>query len=311
MSKIILNTFLIGALFLVTNCSGNKSVDLVESWEIGTSSGIFVDFSQEEFYQAKKDGIACLELSSRIFNDKTREESKELVRDIKRKADNAGLTIWSIHLPFSRKLDVSLDNNEDRNYMIEECSRLMELCGPFNLKKFVIHPSSEPISDEERPVRLKNSIESLKVLSNEAKKYNAQLAVEDLPRTCLGNTSAELLSIVKAVGNGIGICFDSNHMLQETPENFVSNAGNLIVTLHISDYDGVDERHWLPGDGIINWTNVISELVKCGYEGPFMFETSRRNPALLTANEPVTALKSKDLINCFQELKSNYLKSLK
>ncbi|MQY78678.1 MAG: hypothetical protein GH151_05700 [Bacteroidetes bacterium] len=91
----------------------------------------------------------------------------------------------------------------------------------------------------------------------------------------------------------------------------MAKVGNLIVTVHMSDYDGIDERHWLPGDGIINWTNVISELVKNEYQGPFMFETSRRNPALLTTNEPVKKLNSKDITDCFQELKSNYLKSVK
>ena len=240
----------------MNSCSGNKSEQIVENWKVGTSSGILIDLSREEFDKVKKDGISCLELNSQIFNDKTREESLELAREIKKNANNAGLEIWSIHMPFSRKLDILLANDEDRNFMIKECSRLMELCQPLKLKKFVIHPGAEPISDEERPVRLENCIESLKILSQEAKKYDAQLAVEDLPRTCLGNTSDELLSIINAVGNDIGICFDSNHMLQESPVHFWSIIGNFVVTVHISDYDGIDERHWLPGN---------NQLDKCYY----------------------------------------------
>jgi sugar phosphate isomerase/epimerase len=44
--------------------------------------------------------------------------------------------------------------------------------------------------------------------------------------------------------------------------------------LHISDYDGVDERHWLPGQGIINWSEVVESLVSIDYGGPFMFESA-------------------------------------
>jgi len=185
----------------------------------------------------------------------------------------------------------------------------MALFKPLNPHKYVIHPSSEPISNDERPIRLENCISSLIILTEEVKKYNAQLVVEDLPRTCLGNCSEEILTIVKAVGNGLGVCFDSNHLLKETPENFAENVGNLITSVHISDYDGIDERHWLPGEGIINWNNVISTLAKNGYKGPFMYETSRRKPASDTTTKEVK-LSSLDLYNNFQELKNNYIKSV-
>jgi len=209
---------------------------------------------------------------------------------------------------FSRVLDISTLNDEDRDNMIKECLRIMALCKPLNPQKFIIHPSSEPITDEERPVRLKNCIASLKILFEEVKKYNAQLVVEDLPRTCLGNNSDEILAIVKAVGNGLGICFDTNHLLMEKPEEILLKAGNLITTVHISDYDGIDERHWLPGEGIIDWNNIISILVKNGYNGPFMYETSRSKPASDSVKEQVK-LTSLGLRNNFRELKHNYINS--
>jgi len=134
------------------------------------------------------------------------------------------------------------------------------------------------------------------------------LAVECLPRTCLGNTADELLIIVNEVGSGIGICFDSNHLLKEKPEEFVAKTGKKIVTVHISDYDGLDEKHWLPGTGVINWTKVVNELVKGGYDGPFMYETSKRKPSQEASSVPVK-LTAKDLYDNFTELKTDFLKS--
>lgn len=308
MLKIIINTLLTLTFILISNRSGNDSVNLVEKWKVGTSSGLFTDFSQEEFNQFKKDGIDYIELSSGVFGKKTQAEKEAQVIDLKKKADESGIKVWSIHLPFGRTLDVSNLNETERNNMIRECSDLMALCKPLKPQKYVIHASAEPITDLERQQRLSTSIMSLKILNETAKKQSAKLAVECLPRTCLGNTAAELLTIVDGVGNGVGICFDANHLLKEKPEEFVAKTGNKIVTVHISDYDGVDERHWLPGVGIINWTNVISELAKSGYKGPFMFEASRRKPAPDGIVDPAKVT-TKELCSVFLELKKNFISS--
>ena len=48
---------------------------------------------------------------------------------------------------------------------------------------------------------------------------------------------------------------DTNHLLQETTEEFIRTVGGEISTLHVAEYDGIDERHWLPGheEGVITW----------------------------------------------------------
>lgn len=46
------------------------------------------------------------------------------------------------------------------------------------------------------------------------------------------------------------------------------------MTVHISDYDYVDERHWLPGEGKINWSDMMDALDDVGYTGTFLYELS-------------------------------------
>jgi len=309
MVKVIFNLVLLLSVLCLPGCSG-KSERTVNGWKVGTSSGLFDDFSQAEFDKFRSDGISCIEIGSGVFTKKTQEEKEAWVEDIRQKTVKSGIKVWSIHLPFSRIYDISSVNDTHRINMIKECSDLFALCEPLNPQKFVIHGSSEPISDSVRSQRITNCIESLKILTEEVKKYDAGIAIECLPRTCLGNTADELVMIVNSVGNGLEICFDSNHLLKEKPEEFVAMAGNLITTVHISDYDGLDERHWLPGMGIINWTGVIAELVKSGYKGPFMFEASRRRPDAEGATDK-TKLTTEELVNSFNQLKTNYLGSLK
>ena len=52
----------------------------------------------------------------------------------------------------------------------------------------------------------------------------------------------------------------------------MKKLGKDIITLHISDYDFVDERHWLPKEGKTDWDSLIKALVECGYDGVWMYE---------------------------------------
>lgn len=110
------------------------------------------------------------------------------------------------------------------------------------------------------------------------------------------------MKIVEAVDNDLEVCFDTNHLMQETPEEFVVVVKDLITTVHVSDYDG-EERHWLPGPGgIINWNSVIAELTAIGFEGPWMYEVLRDGGH--GRDENYTA---KDLTENWKQLKSDYL----
>jgi sugar phosphate isomerase/epimerase len=48
-----------------------------------------------------------------------------------------------------------------------------------------------------------------------------------------------------------------------------------VRTLHVSDYDFIDERHRIPGDGINDWETIMSKLEELDYDGVFMYEVSR------------------------------------
>lgn len=77
--------------------------------------------------------------------------------------------------------------------------------------------------------------------------------------------------MAQAAGD-VPICFDVNHLLGESHETFLNALASQVVTTHLSDYDGVDERHWLPGEGIVPWKRILDGLMEAGYRGPFLFE---------------------------------------
>ena len=128
---------------------------------------------------------------------------------------------------------------------------------------------------EGRRERLEACRSALFELGERATALGIRLCVECLPRTCLGNTSAEVRELIDG-NEAVAVCCDVNHLLQETPQAFIGAVGGRIEAVHISDYDGVDERHWVPGRGVIDWPAVVAALARAGFAGPFMFEVVSR-----------------------------------
>ena len=150
---------------------------------------------------------------------------------------------------------------------------LIKKASSVGVNKFVLHPSGEPICDTEREAHLYSAKESLNSLAEIASSCGGAMAVEDLPRTCLAHNTEEMLDLLSA-NEKLRVCFDSNHLTCDDNIRFIKTLGDKIITVHISDYDLVDEKHWLPGMGKIDWEELISLLQSINYQGPFMNEVN-------------------------------------
>ena len=234
----------------------------------GTSCCFGGQLTAENLPLYKNAGIDCVEIS--YPNAETLCESEALMKALYKEY---GIELWSIHLPFSRKLDISIFDDEARRFIINTNIDLIKKAAEIGVKVAVLHPSSEPITDVDRPERLRRSKEAIIELNNVCKAAGMKLAVENLPRTCLCNRYTEMIELLK--DTGAGIVFDANHSLTDDNVEFLSalvDSGIEIVSLHLSDYDGIDERHRLPGEGINNWNALLSLLEKANYSGPLMYE---------------------------------------
>lgn len=189
---------------------------------------------------------------------------------------SAGLELWTVHIPYGEFWDPSAADPAEQK---ENCRRIVEVLeqsARWGAKGAVLHGSAEPVplESEPRKLRLEHARESTAFLAEKAAELGLFLAIEDLPRSCLGSNIREMEAIL---GNSAAsICFDVNHLLQDSHQAFLEVLGSRIKTLHLSDYDFIDECHWLPGDGKIDWPGLMAGLEAAGYEGPLLFEISRR-----------------------------------
>lgn len=248
----------------------------MEKMRFGMSSCGFPELTEKNFKKMKDAGVSELEVSISGYLDKNQNIDWQ---GIKEKADKYGISLWSYHLPFVpfEKIDISSPDENLRLSTLAEFKKLIEKAVSIGIKIVIIHPSGEPYTDGERTLRIECAKRSLKELAEFADNLGAVIAVEDLPRTCLGRDSSDIKKLLSA-DSRLNVCFDTNHLLAQPLKEFVKEIGDKIITTHVSDYDFKDERHWLPGEGDIDWRKLISSLEEVGYSGPLLYEVSLEAP---------------------------------
>ena len=236
--------------------------------KLGVSTASCGRLDREVFSSYKEAGIQALEIS--LSPERT--ESLD-AGEVLRLSGETGVEVWSFHLPFYpfETNNIASPDKDIRKNSVLLQSEYIKKAALTGAKIAVIHPSAEPNPENERAERLKCAKESLAYLADAASGSGMTLAVEDLPRTCLGNCAEEIKELISADGR-LKVCFDTNHLLVGDNTEFVRALGEKIVTVHISDYDFSDERHWLPFEGKNDWARIMAALDDAGYSGPFMYE---------------------------------------
>ena len=238
---------------------------------MGTSLGILGGTSEEKLAEVYAAGIRYVEVTFHSFTRNIPDtENYTEAFALRNRLEKAGLKVWSCHLPYGKKCDISVVDPEQRERNVAYIERMIRLAAIFRPQRLILHPGSRPVSEEDRSERERCSANSICRLSLAAEEIGAVLCVENMPHS-IGRTSAELLRLIGDCP-GAMVCFDTNHLLLESHEDFIDALGERIATIHLSDYDGTDERHWLPGKGVIDWPDLYGRLRRTGYKGVYMFE---------------------------------------
>ena len=242
-------------------------------YKIGLSSKSNI-FSDELFCSYAKAGVATVEIS----NCTDGYDAIDL-HDIKRLSDEYGVTLNSLHLPFKEHGGRSHDISNPSLYKeaLESHKALISRAAEVGIKIFVLHPSSGKTLSGERAVCMEVCKKCISELADYADEHGAVIALENMAHECLGNTIAEFEQLVSS-NPKIRVCFDTNHLLHENPGEFIRRLGKKIVTLHVSDCDLNDEQHNMPGEGNVDFPEILCALKEVGYSGPWLYEVSYKCP---------------------------------
>lgn len=249
---------------------------------VGITTGYGLLLNKQTLADMKKNGIDYIELSLCREYDVSFQQIGQMTHE-------AGIGIWSAHLPVRPKdqLDISLESPELRRHTVAHFSELIRQVSDLGVDKFVLHPST-PLPDGcDRKERKKCAMDTMDKLAEVAHSCGAVIAMEDMTLPCLGNSAEELREMI-SVNDKLRICFDTNHLFNNTHEEFVRLLGDKIVTVHLSDYTETGEKHWFPGEGIVDWPQIPKLLKSVGYNGVWLYELSLNGAKSADRGRPLT-----------------------
>lgn len=197
----------------------------------------------------------------------------------------AGLTVWSIHLPYEDATWTNIAGKESvRVQSVNNIMRVLRLCTECfpECKNYVLHASKGVLSPRSESVN--QARKSLTEMVPVATQLGVRLCVENLVGS-LCYYYEELHNTIVGIDN-TWVTYDIGHANCKGYDvvEFLSQIGTKLGTVHMHDtkFGSGNDSHDLlgvPQPGITTWDDVIHTLLKTNrYRGVFMFELSGKNP---------------------------------
>ena len=170
---------------------------------------------------------------------------------------------------------------------VESCFEPFAELGGFAV---IVHPSRGDNREEELERRIDAFRRSLDTLLPQAESLGIRLACENLQHKGVPRPLCRMEDLRRAVDEypeSVGICLDTGHANNNglDPADEARIAGERLIALHLQDTDALEDRHWPPGLGNINWRRVSAALIEIGFDGAWTFEvgTGASGPAATAA----------------------------
>ncbi|MCD2421313.1 TIM barrel protein [Niabella pedocola] len=237
---------------------------------------------------AKAAGIDCIEVGMGGIVDTARNFLKqddaflEIAGRARKAADEAGIQIWSVHMPYGKNIDLSLGDEAERKAVVAMHTRVLKYVAVLNPHIILFHPSWF-LNRDERPLRKKQLVQSVQELNPLVKQQGALMVIENMlgPELQHGpvrerpllRTVEEAVEVMNLLPPDVYSAIDLNHI--KYPEKLILAMGSRLKTLHVADGTGREENHYFPcnGKGENNWVAILQALDQVHYDGPFLYES--------------------------------------
>ena len=227
-------------------------------------------------------GWKALEISAEHGESATRgDDWQKQLENIRNLCEKRDIKLVQMHSPL--RLDVADPDPDNRKNDINTAVKWIEYSHELGIPNLVIHPGgrhgSQTEEEEEKVFDL--NVDAFKYLAEFADKFNVYICIENMqerenkdPRR-FGAFIYDINELIDTVSSDhIGICFDTSHanVTGLDMQRAIKECGNRLLATHISDNDGSGDQHYIPFNGNINWTDVISALKDIDYKGAFNLE---------------------------------------
>jgi len=198
--------------------------------------------------------------------------------------------VWARTIHSDLSVDLAALDDDVRTQAIAAVAACFEPYAELGGFAVIVHPSRGDSPEHQLEPRVDAFRRSLDTLTALAENLGIRLACENLqhkgePRPLC--RMEDLRRVIDEYPPTVGICLDTGHANNNglDPADEARIAGDRLIALHLQDTDALEDRHWPPGLGNINWRRVSAALTEIGFDGAWTFEvkTGASGPAATAA----------------------------
>ena len=209
-----------------------------------------------------------------LFVNTVSELAPDFIREMRRKFDDCGARVVSLH-PFTSALEPLLFFSEyERRFFdsIELYKRYFEAAAALGARYFVFHGDRRD-SDFER----ERGYERFALLDRAARGFGLSVAHENVSR-CLSCSPDYMKGLREYLRDDVKFVLDLKQCRRGGVKiyDMLDAMGGCVAHLHVSDAKG--EKVCLPvGDGDFDFDKLVGRLRRIDYDGAFIIELYREN----------------------------------
>ena len=235
------------------------------------------ELKREHLAEIANGGVKAIELGN--YQTEMTFGKPDYIESIKKALDEFEMKLVSVHCPHGnvpRQGDLGGLAEVTRKKGVRTIEQAATTLSALNGRILTLHPGEWFFCWDEKPDHIEAIRRSIKEGADICANHGAKLAIEtmrpDEPR--IGDDYHDLLDIISDYEpDDVGLCLDTNHAnLNWELSQLIHDAGKRLMSIHVSDNDGQEERHWLPFSGIIDWQGVMKALGDIEYNGPMVYE---------------------------------------
>ena len=213
--------------------------------------------------------------------------SDEMRANARRAFERSQVRPVTMHAPLTSTAKLSAVDELDRRLAVYETAAWLSPFADLGGDVVVIHLTGADFSDEaSHGINVETAVDaarrSLDELYSIADRLGLRIACENLMERGTSRPLCrmeQLRAFVDPYPATVGICLDTGHAVVNglNPASEARAAGDRLIATHLQDTDGIDDRHWVPGAGRIDWDELVSTLHEIDYTGNWTFELSARD----------------------------------
>ena len=197
-----------------------------------------------------------------------------------------------IHGPFWG-IPIAAIDRKVREAVKERLKQALDFCAELGATHMVVHSPLDFLGTPYAPLARYGTINLLDVIHatlDEAAAYAASIQCALVIETIYDRDPAAWIDMVKSFDSeyvrasvDVGHVFINHKLGAPPPDYWIRTAGAWLGHVHLQDSDGYADRHWVPGDGDINFKAIFEALGTLDQNPRLMIEVVDKGGSILKA----------------------------